>query len=67
MIVEVTDTDPSYAKKNDLPTEYEACRKLEIDVNYVEKGCVGEAYTGVILEFPETGNIPSNKAGLAAG
>lgn len=52
VIVEVPDTDPSYAKKNDLPTEYEACKKLGIDINYVEKGCVGEAYTGAILEFP---------------
>ncbi|RPA99868.1 FAD/NAD(P)-binding domain-containing protein [Choiromyces venosus 120613-1] len=52
VIVEVPDTDPSYAEKNDLPQEYEACKKLGVNVNYIPNGKLGEAYTGAILEFP---------------
>jgi hypothetical protein len=51
-MVEVPDTDPSYAEKNDLPKEYEAYKKLGIEVNYNPNGKVGAAYTGGVLEIP---------------
>lgn len=61
VIVQVPDTDPSYAKKNDLSKEYEACINFGINVNYVENGRVGEVYTGAILEFPKQAAFHSTK------
>lgn len=61
VIVQVPDTDASYGKKNDLPKEYEACKQLGINVSYVEKGRVGEAYTGAVLEFPKQATFHPTK------
>lgn len=61
MIVQVPDTDPSYSKKNDLLKEYEACKRLGISAKYVEKGRVGEAYTGAILEFSKQATFHPTK------
>lgn len=61
MIVQVPDTDPSYSKKNDLLEEYEACKKLGINAKYVEKGRVGEAYSGAILEFSKQATFHPTK------
>ncbi|KAF8542508.1 hypothetical protein BDD12DRAFT_916256 [Trichophaea hybrida] len=61
VIVEVPDTDPQYSKKNDLPDEVEALKKLGIKHNYENKGKIGEAYTGAILEFPHQATFHPTK------
>lgn len=60
-IVEVPDSHPDYSSKNDLPQELEACKKLGINVNYNEKGSIGEAYTGAVLEWPKQATFHPTK------
>lgn len=61
MIVEVPDTDPKYSKKNDLPDEVEALKKLGIPHKYYPNGSVGKAYTGAVLEFEQQGAFHPTK------
>jgi hypothetical protein len=60
-IVEVPDTNPSYAEKSDLPKEYEACQNLGLQVNYEENGQFGETYTDILLEFPKQATFHPTK------
>lgn len=53
VMVEVPDTHPDYAKKNDLPEEHEALKKMGVNHNYDPKGRIGQKYTGAVLEYPK--------------
>lgn len=61
IIVSVPESDKSYDKQNDLPTERDALKKLNIPHKYIEHTKVGAAYEGALLQYEDQATFHPTK------